>query len=155
VPASVEIERGADIARSAPVELHVPDFAPAKRFYGALGFTVAREESGNDDGYLVMVHGADILRFWPGSSSALRRGHFARDPITSGHGAEIVLTFDDLDAAFTQATSIVTTVEPIQLRHWGLRDFRVLDPYGFYVRCTEAHDPLTDRSVTSPAVPSR
>jgi len=143
VPASVEIERGAGIARSAPVELHVPDFAPAKRFYGALGFTVAREESGNDDGYLVMVHGADTLRFWPGSAPALRRGHFGGRSGTPGHRVEIVLTFDDLDTAFTRATSMGTTVEPIRMRHWGLRDFRVLDPYGFYVRCTEPHDPLS------------
>lgn len=146
LPASVEIERGAGVGRSAPVELHVPDFAPAKRFYGALGFTVAREESGDEDGYLVMVHGPDILRFWPGSPSALRRGHFAGDTGTPGHRVEIVLTFNDLDATFSRAASLATTVEPIRMRHWGLRDFRVLDPYGFYVRCTEPHDPLISRS---------
>jgi dihydroneopterin aldolase len=144
-PASVEIERGSwAIASSAPIELHVSDFAPAKRFYGALGFDIARERRSRDDGYLVMVHGADVLRFWPGNVSMLSRGHFGRDPAPSrpGHGVEIVLTFDDLDSTFVRAQAVGTIVAPIRLRHWGLRDFRVLDPYGFYIRCTEQHDPL-------------
>jgi uncharacterized glyoxalase superfamily protein PhnB len=55
---------------------------------------------------------------------------------------EIVLTFDDLDATFARAQTVGTIVAPIRLRHWGLRDFRVLDPYSFYIRCTEPHDPL-------------
>lgn len=145
--ATVEIERGGGaIAPSAPVELHVPDFGPAKQFYGALGFAVAREEHGPDDGYLVMVHGADVLRFWPGSEAAERRGHFGRYPANArGYGVEIVLTFDDLDAAFSRVGTMGTVVEPLRLRPWGLRDFRVMDPYGFYVRCTEPHDPLSGR----------
>lgn len=149
VPASVEIERGAAPSaaaalRSAPIELHVPDFAPAKRFYGALGFVSLREETAGQEGYLVMGHGADLLRFWPGTPAVDRHSHFGRSPTTTppGHRVEIVLTFDDLEAAFEAARSIGTVVEPIRQRHWGLRDFRVLDPYGFYVRCTEPHDPL-------------
>ena len=146
VPASVEIERG-DAApgafRSAPIELHVPDFAPAKRFYGALGFAPLREEIAGDEGYLVMGHGADVLRFWPGTAAVERHSHFGRSPATTapGHRVEMVLTFHDLDATFEAARSVGTIVEPIRRRHWGLRDFRALDPFGFYVRCTEPHDP--------------
>lgn len=154
VPASVEVERGEGAAAtgapvpSAPVELHVPDFGPAKRFYGALGFAVVREERpGGDDGYLVMAKGADVLRFWPGTPAAEEHAYFRRSPATTkrGYGVEIVLTFDDLDAAFAAASSVGTILEPIRLRHWGLRDFRVEDPYGFYLRCTEPHDPATGR----------
>lgn len=145
-PASVEVERwrpGVPL-RSAPIELHVPDFAPAKRFYGGLGFAVVREEPvGSVNGYLVMAHGADVLRFWPGTEAVERHPYFGRYPPTTkrGYGVEIVLTFEDLDAAFAWARELGTIVEPIRVRAWGLRDFRVEDPYGFYVRCTERHDP--------------
>ena len=148
VPASVEIERGAGVlAPSAPVELHVPDLGPAKRFYSALGFRVAREERSSDDAYLVMIHGADVLRFWSDDLSGSRRGPFAHYPSTTprGYGVEIVLTFDDLEDAFGRASAVGAVVEPIRKRHWGLRDFRLIDPYGFYVRCTEPHDPLSGR----------
>lgn len=145
VPASVEIERGraTPAFRSAPIELHVSDFGPAKRFYGALGLLSLREEIGEEEGYLVMGHGTDLLRFWPGTAAVERHSHFGRSPTTTerGYGVEIVLTFDDLDATFEAARAVGTIVEPIRRRHWGLRDFRVLDPYGFYVRCTEPHDP--------------
>jgi dihydroneopterin aldolase len=152
IPASVEIERGDAVGRSAPVELHVADFAPAKRFYGALGFAVAREERGRDgDGYLVMTHGADVLRFWPGTPAALRRGHFGEREAPVGHRVEIVLTFPDLDAALAAVGAEGTVVEGIRRRHWGLRDFRMLDPYGFYVRCTEPHDPTAARSLAGAA----
>jgi 7,8-dihydroneopterin aldolase/epimerase/oxygenase len=157
-PASVEILRGEVVARrSAPIELHVPDLTQAKRFYTGLGFRVAREEPDEPNGYLVMAHGDDVLRFWTAGRDEHRHGHFASYPASSvvGYGVEIVLTFDDLDAAFDRARELGRVIEPIRLRRWGLRDFRVLDPYGFYLRCTEAHDPLTGRSVRSPAVPSR
>lgn len=159
VPASIEIERRADAVpasaafRSAPVELHVPDFAPAKRFYGALGFVPLREEIGGEEGYLVMGHGADMLRFWPGTAALGRLSHFGPSPSNAipGYRIEIVLTFADIEAAFAAATSAGTIVEPIRERRWGLRDFRVLDPYGFYVRCTEPHDP----AAASPAPVTR
>lgn len=153
-PASVEVERRASDAPrvSAPVELHVPDFAPAKRFYGGLGFAVAREEpAGGANGYLVMTHGADVLRFWPGTEAVEGHHYFGRYPPTTkrGYGVEIVLTFEDLDAAFASAQELGTIVEPIRVRPWGLRDFRVEDPYGFYVRCTEPHDPRVAGSGTA------
>lgn len=91
----------------------------------------------------MMGHGAEVLRFWPGTAAVERHSHFGRSPATTerGYGVEIVLTFDDLEATFEAARSVGTILEPIRRRHWGLRDFRVLDPYGFYVRCTELHDP--------------
>jgi uncharacterized glyoxalase superfamily protein PhnB len=94
-----------------------------------------------------MLHGADVLRFWSDDLSGSQRGPFAHYPSTTprGYGVEIVLTFDDIEQAFERASAIGAVVEPIRERHWGLRDFRLIDPYGFYVRCTEPHDPLSGR----------
>lgn len=161
VPASVEVERWDDERerdlRSAPVELHVPDFAPAKAFYGALGLSVVREDAG-PDGYLVMASGTDVLRFWPGNAGLRAHTYFQRFPASTprGYGVEIVLTFADLDAAHERAAALGAVVEPLRVRHWGLRDFRVSDPYGFYVRCTEPHDVVSGarRRRSSPDHPS-
>ncbi len=48
---------------------------------------------------------------------------------------EIVLEVEDLEAALADAAHAVA--EPLQDRPWGLRDFRVSDPDGYYVRVTE------------------
>jgi predicted enzyme related to lactoylglutathione lyase len=53
-------------------------------------------------------------------------------------GVELVLEVDDLDAEFEsvrQAGGEVT--EGISEQPWGLRDFRICDPDGYYLRITE------------------
>lgn len=127
------------------VELHVPAFEPVKAFYGALGFAVAREERGDrGDGYLVLRRGPNVLRFWPGSDAAGRHEHFGSLPASSprGYGVEVVIVVEDLDAVYAAARDVARIVAPLQERPWGLRDFRVLDPFGYYLRITEPHDPL-------------
>jgi len=127
------------------IELHVPAFSPVKAFYGGLGFTVAREEIGDDgDGYLVLRRGPNVLRFWPGSDAAARHEHFGRLPASTprGYGVEVVIVVEDLDAVYAAARGFARIVGPLQERPWGLRDFRVLDPFGYYLRITEPHDPL-------------
>lgn len=52
-------------------------------------------------------------------------------------GVEIVLEVDDLDA---EERSVVEAGWPLEQRitqqPWGLRDFRLLDPDGYYLRVT-------------------
>ena len=31
-------------------------------------------------------------------------------------------------------------VQPLQLKKWGRRDFRIVDPFGFYLRITERYE---------------
>lgn len=130
------------------IELHVPAFAPVKAFYGGLGFTVVREEVGDDgDGYLVLRRGPNVLRFWPGSDAVGRHEHFGSAPASTprGHGVEVVIAVDDLDAVYAAARGFARIVSPLQERPWGLRDFRALDPFDYYLRITEPHDPLERR----------
>jgi uncharacterized glyoxalase superfamily protein PhnB len=54
-----------------------------------------------------------------------------------GAGVEIVLEVPDVDAAIDRARRAgAQIVEPLQDRPWGLRDFRVSDPDGHYLRIT-------------------
>jgi predicted enzyme related to lactoylglutathione lyase len=138
-PAAIAVTRGGAPA-SAPVELHVPDFEPVRRFYAALGFTVEREETG-EDGYLVLRHGDARLAFWPGSAKVWDHGYFRGFPRDTprGYGVEVVLTVTDLDTLHARAASAGCVVRELGLRAWGLRDFRIVDPNGYYIRFTEAH----------------
>lgn len=136
-PAAISVTRSV-AAPIAPVELHVPDFEPVRAFYGALGFTVEREEPG-EDGYLVLRHGDARLAFWPGSAAASAHHYFGRFPAGTprGFGVEIVVAVRDLDALHARAERAACVVREPGLRAWGLRDFRVVDPFGYYIRFTE------------------
>lgn len=138
--ASVELTRSRE-PRPRPhasVELHVPDFARVKDFYGQLGFRIAREESG-ERGYLVLELEGNTLAFWPGSVAVARHPHFGRFPADAprGAGVEIVIAVADVEALYTRALALGPVVAPLQLRSWGVRDFRLLDPFGYYLRITE------------------
>lgn len=126
------------------VELHVSDFAPAKDFYGAFGFTVAKEEVGEREAnYLVMRNGTSVLCFWPGNETVKNQPYFERFPCETqpGFGVEIVVMVDDVESALAEADRRCCVVEGLKTKPWGLRDFRALDPYGYYLRFTEHHDP--------------
>lgn len=127
------------------VELHVDDFAKVEAFYGMLGFVVVWRSDDDVDGYLVMRKGDAVLRFWPGSDLVRDHAYFVRFPSDAprGLGVELVFSFDDLDTVYMAASAAGAVVEEMQLRPWGLRDFRVADPFGYYLRITEPHDVLT------------
>jgi dihydroneopterin aldolase len=136
--AAVEVRRGREGGAPVPVELHVPDFAPVRSFYGRLGFSVVRDEPG-PDGYLVLQHQQNVIAFWPGSDAV--RGHrfFSLHPAGTvrGHGVEIIITTSELDALYARAKDLEAVVEPMRARPWGARDFRIADPFGYYLRVTE------------------
>ena len=52
-------------------------------------------------------------------------------------GVEFVLEVDDLDAYHARILASEYEIsEPLRERSWGLRDFRVVDPDGYYLRIT-------------------
>jgi lactoylglutathione lyase len=135
------------IAGATLVELHVPDLALAKRFYGRLGFRVARHESPiDDDGYLVLRRDEAILCFWGGTPAVRRHPYFGRFPRTAkrGYGVEIIVPVANVRRVYGLARRARCVVEELRLRPWGARDFRIEDPFGFYVRITEKHDVLAE-----------
>lgn len=144
--AAIEVRREARRARSdvarPTVELHVPDFVPVRKFYGRLGFAAVREERG-EDGYLLLRRGPNVIAFWPGSPAVGEHPYFARfgSDAPRGYGVEIVIEVEDVAALYESARGFAEIVAPLERRPWGCRDFRVIDPYGFYLRITE---PLSD-----------
>jgi dihydroneopterin aldolase len=120
------------------VELHVPDFAPVRDFYRQLGFSVVRDDPG-PDGYLVLRYEETAIAFWPGSEAERTHHFFSRHPAGTprGLGVEIIITTTELKAMYGRAKALGAVVEPLRMRKWGARDFRIADPFGFYLRITE------------------
>lgn len=55
-----------------------------------------------------------------------------------GLGIEIVLEVEDVEATYAQVQAEQGHIaDTLAQRPWGLRDFRVFDPDGFYIRVTE------------------
>ncbi|MGY4643284.1 VOC family protein [Cellulomonas sp. URHB0016] len=98
---------------------------------GALGFTLERDERGSAHPYVALRRDAVLL-------GAARRDAVAPDTLRRPPtGVEIVLEVDDLDA---ERSRILASGSPLAAdvtdQPWGLRDLRVLDPDGHYVRVT-------------------
>ena len=56
-----------------------------------------------------------------------------------GLGIEIVLEVENIDLAYARIQEQNWQLaDTLAQRSWGLRDFRVLDPDGFYIRVTES-----------------
>jgi predicted enzyme related to lactoylglutathione lyase len=119
---------------SLRLEIFVRDVERSATFYErVLGFT--RRDS--SPGYAAVARGLAIIGI--GRLADLEPDHPLRcgDGEHLGCGVEIVLEVDDVDGAFAGAQASGHPIaSPLQGRPWGLRDFRLIDPDGFYIRIT-------------------
>lgn len=122
------------------LELFVADVDASVAFYErALGFRLVRR----DPGYASLRRGDAELGL--GAAEKLPAGGdgpgFTQERVAGARGAgvEIVLEVEDLgDALEAVRAAGHTVVEPIRARPWGLEDFRLTDPDGYYIRVTTA-----------------
>jgi len=129
------------------LELHVPDFDIAKNFYQKLGFQVVWEKRPEGElrkWYMVMKLCEAIFGFYPGNEEVWNQTYFKNFPKDTkrGYGVEIVIEIENIDELYDQAKQFANIVGELQLKHWGLKDFRIEDPFGYYIRFTEPIDIL-------------
>jgi uncharacterized glyoxalase superfamily protein PhnB len=134
-----------DTINRLQIELHVPDFDTALEFYGKLGFKkvwMRQEHNGGD--YLIMEHGGTILNFWPGNDAVWDQPYFKNFPkgTKRGYGIEIAIPVDDVEASYQQVKQFAHISSALKMQPWGVKDFRIEDPFGFYLRITERHNIL-------------
>lgn len=125
------------------LELHVPNFEVVKEFYTKLGFSTAWERKPEGrKGYLVMKKDGNFICFWPGNDEVYSQNYFKSFPKNTprGYGVEIVIPVDKIEDFYDEISKFATIAEPLQIKPWGLKDFRITDPFGFYLRFTELHD---------------
>jgi lactoylglutathione lyase len=120
------------------IELHVPDFKKAIDFYSRLGFKLLwRTED-----YLVMRRNRSVLNFYGGSEKVYSHSYFGRFKKTTkrGYGVEIIIPVDGVGLFYHRVKKFARIVQPLKLKKWGRHDFRILDPFGFYLRITERYE---------------
>ena len=94
------------IRNNLVLELHVPNFAPAREFYRMFGFEElsydATSGGGSDLGYLVLVRrddlGATMLNFYGDQQKVAQHAHFKDFPADTprGYGVEITIPVSDV-----------------------------------------------------------
>lgn len=120
------------------IELHVMDFTKAIEFYSRLGFKLLwRTED-----YLVMRRKRSVLNFYGGSKKVYSHAYFGRFKKTTkcGYGVEIIIPVDRVERFYNSVRKFAKIVQPLQMKKWGRRDFRIVDPFGFYLRITERYE---------------
>lgn len=125
------------------IELHVPDFGKVKEFYGKLGFEVIWERKPEaKKGYLVMKLENNILCFWPGNKQVYNQSWFKQFPKNTkrGYGVEIILMIKNVESLYKKAKKFAKIVDKMQTKPWGLKDFRIVDPFGYYLRFSGPHN---------------
>ena len=131
------------------LELHVPDFELTKKFYSDLGFIVVWERKPEEwKGYLVMRNGDSILNFYCGNEHVYEQTYFRKFPrITKrGYGVEVVLPVDHIENIWATVSKKHGNliVEPLEKR-FDRPDFRMIDPFGYYLRFVERYDWVNGR----------
>jgi len=135
------------------IELHVPDLEIVKDFYAKLGFVVRLDDKPNEKelGYLTMTKkdklGNTMLNFYGGDERVYNQSFFKQFPreTTRGYAAEVTMTTDNIDELYQLASAnlkkyIVRELTEKKDHDHVWKDFRMVDPFGFYLRFTELLD---------------
>jgi len=110
-----------------PADLH----ATAAFYVDVLAFEIVRDERAAAEPYLALRRGD--VQLGAARRPAVAEREQRRPPV----GVELVLEVEDLEADRARVAAAGWPVaEEITPRPWGLRDFRLLDPDGYYWRVT-------------------
>lgn len=122
------------MVESLRCEVFSADLDATLSFYvEVLGFRVARDERSAVSPYVALVRGQ--ARVGAASRPPVDDTGPRRPPV----GVELVLEVDDVDLERARVDAAGwPVVDDLQPRPWGLRDFRVLDPDGYYWRITSS-----------------
>ncbi len=124
------------VGMSLRLELFVTDMQKSIDFYTrVLGF----ERIGSDPTYVPVRSGAVVIGLGPARN--LPKMHYFNPGLQKdrrGLGAEIVLEVDDVDSYFkrVKASGYQGSISALREQSWGLTDFRIVDPDGYYLRIT-------------------
>lgn len=127
-----QADRGAAREMTLRVEVFPDDLNAFVEFYTrVLGFSLAVDRRDSDSPYAAVECGAVRI------GAALAWEQVDTDARTVPTGVEIVLEVDDVTAVHSRVREAGYPLErDLKRRPWGLTDFRVHDPAGYYLRIT-------------------
>jgi lactoylglutathione lyase len=114
-------------------EIFPDDLDATVDFYTrVLGFRLTADRRDQPDEYVSLQRGSVRV------GAARRAVPDVSDARRPPAGVELVLEVDDVNAEHDRVLAAGWPLaEDLQDRPWGLRDFRVLDPAGYYLRVTD------------------
>jgi len=135
------------------LELHVPEFSKIREFYLMFGFSELSYDptsgGGSDLGYLVMKReddlGRTLINFYGDKEKVSQHAHFKEFPVDTprGYAVEITVVVSNVEELWNTVKDKLTIKQigqPLTMKRWNKKDFRVIDPFGFYIRFTELVD---------------
>ncbi len=139
-----------EVKNNLLVELHIPDFQVAKDFYSQLGFVVVMEDlpTEKDKGYMTMKRfdglGDTLVAFYGGDERVYGHSFFKRFPPKTqrGYAVEITVPVKNITDFYmkileTSKEFIVQELKVVEDHKMTWKDFRMVDPFGFYLRFTD------------------
>lgn len=141
------------ITNNLVIELHVPNLDIVKDFYSKLGFEVAMFDAPNEkeQGYLTMTRkdtlGSTMLNFYGGDERVYNQSFFKQFSKETKRGFEVSITVitSNIEEVYKKAQTylegnIVREMTKLDDHGHSWKDFRMVDPFGFYLRFTELID---------------
>lgn len=135
------------------IELHVPDLSIVKEFYSKLGFEITLDDLPNDKelGYLTMTRqdnlGNTMLNFYGGDDRVFNQSFFKQFPRDTkrGYATELTIVVENIDKLYkiveeNLEDNIIRKITELEDHGHKWKDFRMVDPFGFYLRFTELLD---------------
>jgi len=134
------------------IELHVPDFKSVKTFYSKLGFEVIFEDlKGERPGYMAMRRtdplGNTLINFYGDDERVYDQSYFKQfdRKTVRGYAVSLTIPVQDIHAFYLEVSRDLkeNIAQELTEKSDGKRtwhDFRMTDPYGFYIRFTELLD---------------
>ena len=135
------------------LELHIPNFSKARDFYALFGFNEQSYDptsgGGSDLGYMVLKRednlGKTMINFYGDKEKVSQHAHFKDFPVNAprGYAVEITVPVSDVEILWNSVKdklSLEQIAQPLTLKRWGKKDFRIIDPFGFYIRFSELVD---------------
>jgi uncharacterized glyoxalase superfamily protein PhnB len=118
------------------LELFTSNIAKTVSFYqDVLGFKPLNSASHT---YQPIQNGQVVLGI--GLLESLGNNHYFNSELSDlkfGYGVEIVLEVDDIQLIYNKVKKANVEIESeLKKRPWGLKDFRLVDPNGYYIRVT-------------------
>jgi uncharacterized glyoxalase superfamily protein PhnB len=135
--ASIFANLGRELSLQLSLELFVEAPEKSLDFYQrVLGFEIEGSASAE---YTMLKNGDAVIAI--NSRTVLSNDHPLRVDAgeRTGLGVEIVLKVADIENAYRIAKESDWPVSDLALQPWGLRDFRLVDPDGYYLRVTSRH----------------
>lgn len=141
------------VRNSIIIELHVPDLDKVISFYSKLGFEISRYDKPNteEQGYLSMTRkdaiGNTMINFYGGDERVYTQSYFKQFPKDTIRGFEvgIVIPVSGIDQLYESVNNnlgeyVVREIKEIQDHDLKWKDFRIKDPFGYYIRISELID---------------